>query len=184
MIEVCAGLLLGSEGDARAVVDRQRSIIKRYTVTHILSITNEPPDWLDSNQSEEGDNKENVGGAVETGGGAKEEIVDGSKKEDVGGVKEEVVGGAKEEIKDGAEEEEVGGAKEGIVSDTMKERVGGAKVKKEQRNCNKLKTLFVQGADVPKTDLLHHFEKCCQFIQQGIEQGTILVHWYVLVCVM
>ena len=40
-----------------------------------------------------------------------------------------------------------------------------------------LTTMFLQAIDVPDTDLLHHFERCCQFIKQGVEQGGILVHF-------
>ena len=40
-----------------------------------------------------------------------------------------------------------------------------------------LSLMFLQAIDVPDTDLLHHFERCCQFIKQGVEQGGILVHF-------
>ena len=43
-----------------------------------------------------------------------------------------------------------------------------------------LTTMFLQAIDVPDTDLLHHFERCCQFIKQGVEQGGILVDFYEL----
>ena len=37
--------------------------------------------------------------------------------------------------------------------------------------------MFVQVADIPQSDLLHHFQSCCQFIKEGRERGTVLVHW-------
>ena len=36
---------------------------------------------------------------------------------------------------------------------------------------------FIELADMPKSDLLHHFEECCQFIRGGRERGTVLIHW-------
>lgn len=36
---------------------------------------------------------------------------------------------------------------------------------------------FIEVADMPKSDLLHHFEECCEFIREGRERGTVLVHW-------
>lgn len=42
-----------------------------------------------------------------------------------------------------------------------------------------LRTLHVQADDNPSTDLLVHFEKCCLFIQQGLEHSAVLVHWLV-----
>ena len=36
---------------------------------------------------------------------------------------------------------------------------------------------FIEVADMPKSDLLHHFESCCHFIKEGRERGTVLVHW-------
>jgi hypothetical protein len=35
---------------------------------------------------------------------------------------------------------------------------------------------FIEVADMPKSDLLHHFEECCHFIRDGRERGTVLVH--------
>ena len=43
-----------------------------------------------------------------------------------------------------------------------------------------LKTLHVQADDRPSTDLLFHFEKCCLFIQQGLDHSAVLVHWLVM----
>ena len=39
------------------------------------------------------------------------------------------------------------------------------------------KTKFVCLPDLPTSDLLHHFEPCCHFIKEGVQQGTVLVHW-------
>ena len=36
---------------------------------------------------------------------------------------------------------------------------------------------FIAVADMPKSDLLHHFDECCRFIRDGRERGTVLVHW-------
>ena len=36
---------------------------------------------------------------------------------------------------------------------------------------------YIEVADMPKSDLLHHFESCCRFIKEGRERGTVLVHW-------
>lgn len=54
---------------------------------------------------------------------------------------------------------------------------------KEQKSADKAEarpkfaTLFIQATDLSNTDLLHRFEECCGFIQQGVEQGNVLVHW-------
>lgn len=47
MLEVCPGLLLGSMGDALAVFTRVRSVVAKYHVTHVLSLCNERPEWMD-----------------------------------------------------------------------------------------------------------------------------------------
>lgn len=47
MLEVRPGLLLGSMGDALAVFTRVPSVVKQYHVTHVLSICNQPPEWMD-----------------------------------------------------------------------------------------------------------------------------------------
>jgi len=42
----------------------------------------------------------------------------------------------------------------------------------------KFATLHVKAIDSPKTDLLSHFEKCCHFIQSGLDGGGgVVVHW-------
>ena len=48
MLEVRAGLLLGSMGDALAVFTRVPSLVARYHVTHVLSLCNHPPEWIDN----------------------------------------------------------------------------------------------------------------------------------------
>ena len=118
MVEVSEGLLLGGEGDAEAVVSRQKSFVKRHTVTHILSITNEPPDWLSPDQSQH------------------EDPIDG----------------------DGSD-------------------VASVDKKVEAPKRPNFTTMFLEAADLPQTDLLHHFPKCCQFIKQGVDMGAVLVHW-------
>ena len=47
MLEVCPRLLLGSMGDALAVFTRVRSVVAQYRVTHVLSLCNERPEWMD-----------------------------------------------------------------------------------------------------------------------------------------
>lgn len=120
MVEVTAGLLLGNEADAEAVAEGKK--IKRLTVTHILSITNKPPDWLNADQSE----------LTTAPTESESDVVEG----------------------------------------------GSADVAVEGCRGPKLATMFVEAADLPDTDLLHQFGECCGFIQQGVEQGNVLVHWY------
>jgi len=40
--------------------------------------------------------------------------------------------------------------------------------------------MFVRVADLPKSNLLHHFEQCIKFIKEGVERCPVLVHvhWY------
>ncbi len=40
-----------------------------------------------------------------------------------------------------------------------------------------MNSVFVQVADMPTSNLLDHFETCARFIKEGVEQGTVLVHW-------
>lgn len=47
MLEVCSGLLLGSMGDALAVFTRVPSVVVQYQVTHVLSLCNERPEWME-----------------------------------------------------------------------------------------------------------------------------------------
>ena len=152
MEEVRSGLLLGSMGDAMAVVSRVPSITKRYTVTHILTLTNHPPDWLTSE-----------GGVAGSGDGEGCVAESGDVSEGEEGVTASCDVSEKNEgerVCDGAESEEDGGARV--------PRGGGG---------NPFKTMYVCVADMPTADLLHHFEACAKFIKVGVEQGTILVHW-------
>lgn len=32
-------------------------------------------------------------------------------------------------------------------------------------------------SDTPDSDLLSHFDACIRFIKQGMDEGTVLVHW-------
>ena len=150
MLEVRPGLLVGSMGDAEAVLSRVRSVTKRYTVTHILSVTNYPPDVPAITGENEGSGVEGAGGssaASEEGGKSQEES---------------------EGVEGGSGSSEVGGR-------SQEERKGaGGKRKKAG---GQIKAMFVKLPDMPSSDLLHHFEPCVRFIKEGVEQGTILVHW-------
>ena len=119
MLQVRPGLLLGSRGDALAVLSRVPSVTKLYTVTHVLTLANEPLE-------------------VEDGDGEEDDSGDGTSDESCKGI-------------------------------------GG----KKRRRSPPVKTMFVKVADMPGSDLLHSFEPCIQFIKEGVEQGTVLVHWYV-----
>lgn len=156
MVEVSAGLLLGSEADAEAVVEGKKVASKRLKVTHILSVTSQRPSWSsppvavavrlsqsepDPPAQEEGPSEHNTAVASDNAG-------DGSQEN-----------GAAE-----LEEEEGGGAE---VETTPTKGGPG------------LSTMFVSATDLSKTDLLHRFDECCRFIQQGVEQGCVLVHWCV-----
>ena len=32
--------------------------------------------------------------------------------------------------------------------------------------------------DMPSSDLLQHFDSCCEFIEDGVTNGKVLVHWW------
>ena len=124
MLQVRPGLLLGSRGDALAVLSRVPSITKQYTVTHVLTLANEPLEVEGERvDGEEGDSGDGDG--------------DGKSVESCKGNK--------------------------------------------RRRGPPIKTMFVKVADMPGSDLLHSFESCIQFIKEGVEQGTVLVHWYVII---
>ena len=139
MEEVRPGLLLGSMGDAMAVVSRVSSITKQYTVTHILTLGNQPPDWLSPEWG--------VAGSGDPE--AKDESA--SEGSEVGEGDRTCAGAESEGTKDA-----------GVPS-------GGGGIP--------FKTMYVCVADMPTADLLHHFELCAKFIKEGVERGTILVHW-------
>ena len=149
MLEVRPGLLLGSGGDAEAVVLGMRSVTKHYPrVTHILSVNNDPPHWYPSVRGGEGV----MGGGEGVGGGG----------EGVGGGGEGV-GGGEEDVKGDATRED------------EQQDVGVAKKTSKQPA---FATHFVRGSDQTSTDLLHHFEPCCHFIRVGLEGGgATLIHW-------
>ena len=161
MLEIRSGVLLGSMGDALAAITRVTSVTKVHSITHILTIANQPPDWSlvahsDCEQQPHDDQPELSGGqhdqeekvAVDGGSGKKEIEYEG----DVGGVEGEGVRGVREE------EVEVGG------------------VRREAR-CG-FQTMFVCLPDMASSDLLHHFPACCQFIREALDhKGTVLVHW-------
>lgn len=154
MMEVRPRLLLGSAGDAEAIVGSVRSVTKQHPrVTHVVSVTNETPHWYPSVVAE---------GAGEGGGEEAEGVEGGGEGVEGGGGEEEVEGEVV--MEDGEEERQPVGV-------VKRERVGRAGQLKFQ-------TLFVQASDVPSTDLLHRFESCCMFIKAGLERGgATLVHW-------
>ncbi len=68
-------MLLGSMGDALAVLSGVPSVTKVHTVTHLLSVCNEPPDRSLLGEEEEGggmeekeEDREGGGGRVRGGG--------------------------------------------------------------------------------------------------------------------
>ena len=145
MVEVKEGLLLGNEDDAAVMASGGRHHKKR-TVSHILSIMNEPPDWSDVAPTD----SDHENGPRDGDDGSKDGV--NSPKDGVNSPKEGDDGSKGEEGE--------GGSEEG----------GGSKP-------SRVVTKFVQAADHPETDLLHHFESCCQFIKQGVGLGGVLVHW-------
>ena len=196
MLEVVPGLLLGSMGDALAVMSRVPSVTKQYTVTHILTIANDPLDWSDYDQSESlastDKNKthggDGGGGLCEPGDPVKRGDVlcepgDPVKSGDVTG--QDSVPGDPVKVEDVMCEASDPGDPvqgEGVMSDP--EMGEGVKEVDSTVTLGRFKTKFVCLADMPKSDLLHHFEPCCRFIQEGVARGTVLVHWYVCyVCV-
>lgn len=42
---------------------------------------------------------------------------------------------------------------------------------------SEFRTLFIQADDRPHADLLSHFEEANEFIEDGIKNGAVLVHW-------
>ena len=83
-------------------------------------------------------------------------------------------GNDKEGVKcEDGESGEVGGVESEELTGVEAE-VGGVRKKS---HCG-FKTMFVCLPDMPSSDLLHHFEACCQFIREAVElKGTVLVHW-------
>ena len=147
MLEVRSGLLLGSMGDALAAITRVPSITKVHTITHVLTIANQPLDWSI------------VGGQSEDQ--PPPDAISGGDKE-----------AAKVEHGDSEQDESEGG--EGVWVTGEDVEVGG--VRRETR-CG-FETMFVRLPDMPSSDLLHHFEPCCQFIRGALERRrTVLVHW-------
>ncbi len=176
MLEVFPGLLLGSEGDAMAVLARTPSITKQHTVTHILTISNEPLDLSESNavlvESERRAGVESgVGDGVESEGRAGVEGAVGDGVES--GMGESGVGdGVESGGRDGVD----AGGHDGVENGRKDDVEGGAvKVASPPK---KMLVKFVCLADMPESDLLHHFLPSCQFIQEGLRTGgTVLVHW-------
>lgn len=46
-----------------------------------------------------------------------------------------------------------------------------------QLNNSPLYVKYIQALDTPFTDLLDQIEQCVQFINLGVDQGKVLVHW-------
>ena len=79
--------------------------------------------------------------------------------------------GERKDCENGARDEKEEEGKE--VTDVEVE-VGGAR----KEACRGFKTLYICLPDMPSSDLLHHFDECCQFIREAVDQGgTVLVHW-------
>ena len=140
MLQVRPGLLLGSMGDALAVLSHAPSIKKQYTVTHVLTLANEPPDCSSLDGGE--------------GNGDGKRVVS----------------------------EGVNGEKEGNNGDGGESGDGCKGISGSRSGRRLIKTMFVRVADLPKSDLLHHFEPCITFVKEGVERGTVLVHWYAVTC--
>ena len=80
MLEVRPGLLLGSMGDALAVFTRVPSVVARYHVTHVLSLCNEPPEWMNDEEDEA-----TMVGETSSGGEAGKELEAEEDEEKSGG---------------------------------------------------------------------------------------------------
>lgn len=49
------------------------------------------------------------------------------------------------------------------------------------RNNIQINNKYIKANDVPKEDLLQHFEQCLEFIDDAISnKKNVLVHWYVI----
>ena len=185
MLEVSPGLLLGSEGDAMAVLARTPSITKQYTVTHILTISNEPLDLSESNAVLVGSDSVESGGSdgVESGGrdavesGGRDAVESGGRDGVESGGRDAVESGGRDSVEAGGHESVESGKREDGVEDVRKNGVGSEVVKVASLP-KKMLVKFVCLADMPESDLLHHFLPSCQFIQEGLRTGgTVLVHW-------
>ena len=62
---------------------------------------------------------------------------------------------------------------------TLKQNgASGAAIEESEIPKREFTTLHIKAIDSPKTDLLSHFEKCCNFIQSGLDGGgSVMVHW-------
>ncbi len=179
MVEVSAGLWLGSEADAEALVSGGR-LSKKLSVTHILSVMNQPPpDWLEQpHQSNPSPNDDVTHTA--------DDVIQSEEKENL----QETELGGSDDVDD-SETSKSGGRNSDVHGEEEKTELGGSGGPKLEENSEKeieskaveglrFSTMFVEASDTPRTDLLHHFERCCQFIKQGVEQGGgVMVHWYV-----
>ena len=186
MLEVSPGLLLGSEGDAMAVLARTPSITKQYTVTHILTISNEPLDLSESNAVLVGSDGVESGGSDSVESGGREDVVDSGGLDGVeSGGRDIVESGGLDGVESGGRDIVEAGGHDGVesgwredgVEDVRKDGMG-TEVVKVASPPKKMLVKFVCLADMPESDLLHHFLPSCQFIQEGLRTGgTVLVHW-------
>ena len=147
-------------GDALAAITRVASVTKVHSITHILTIANQPLDWsivshsvCDEQQNEPQEPEvsgEQYDQKTAAGGNGKKEA---ECEDGEGGV---IMGGVESEG-EGVREVEVGG------------------VRREARRG--FQTMYVCLPDMVMSDL-HHFPACCQFIREAMDQkGTVLVHW-------
>ena len=158
MLEVRGGVLLGSMGDALAAITRVASITKAHSITHILTIANQPLDWSIAHSEQQHEQSE-----LMISGDQQPATLDGGN-------------GKKKVKRESREDGEVGGVEDDGVRDVYMEEVEVGGVRREAR-CG-FQTMFVCLPDMPSSDLLHHFPACCQFIREALDQkGTVLVHW-------
>ena len=171
MVELNAGLVLGSEQDAKDVIRGLGITEKALTVNHVLSITQHKPDWFVGVQGNEGVIVQDAEheGVIQDVQGAEGVIRDVQGTEGVITQDEQDTEGVIQDIQ-GAEGviQDVPEA-EGVIQDVQ----GVERVNTQGRT----KFMFVAATDEDSTDLLSHFEACCRFIKEGVECGCVLVHW-------
>ena len=138
---------------------RVPSVWAQHEVTHVLSLCNEKPEWIDQ-LAPETEGRE-VGEEEAEGGEIKEQEEEEEEEEGRDGP----VVGAGEQAEDNSEEMMKGKGRRG------RRRRRRRKVELPRRR------MFIQVLDMPKSDLLHKFEACCQFSKEGREKGSVLVHW-------
>jgi len=180
MVEICPGLLLGSEGDAMAALTRAPSITKKHNITHILSLTRDPLDLADtvgvmldslSLEDDRGQEKSSPDPLDESESLPVDNDIPTEDSDTVSKAKDETA----ESTEAATDSKPVGPAvEEAVVATTNGSGLNGTSSDSDKRIVLK----FISINDMPEADLLHLFEPCCQYIQQAIRSGgTILVHW-------